>query len=197
MAGKSTKKLPLEMNPNATNRLKKKIDENRSSDVQPKSDGPTMRQGNNPQVRQPPKMSTGGSPMRPKEKIREAFEEKTGKKTIRPVEQKVPNLVSRVASRGVDERSTTEFRKNLQNLPDKRADVIKESGSSPVKKYSEKAVLTKVKQKKQASSKQKIKKAFDAAAVMRERRAKAMANRDPSKNPNNVNLRGITRKKKK
>ena len=46
-------------------------------------------------------------------------------------------------------------------------------------------------------TKQTLKKAFNANQVMKERRAKAMANRDKSKNPNNINLRGITKKGKK
>lgn len=46
---------------------------------------------------------------------------------------------------------------------------------------------------KKSSAKETIRKAFDANAVMAERRAKAMANRNPSKNPNNINLRGIVK----
>ena len=72
----------------------------------------------------------------------------------------------------------------------------KTSGGKPTEKSftkSKKNVSTESKK----TAKAQIKKAFDANAVMRERRAKAMANRDKSKNPNNINLRGITKKGKK
>lgn len=51
--------------------------------------------------------------------------------------------------------------------------------------------------KTKSKTKETLKKAFNAEQVMKERRAKAMANRDKSKNPNNINLRGIVKSKKK
>lgn len=118
-----------------------------------------------------------------------------------------------IAQRNVNVKADT-------GTPDKTQEAPKQTNPTKDKNASNKGTkkgTKKPKTTKKGNAKQEIKKAFDAARVMKERREKAMAgrkawnaadamaerrakataNRDKSKNPNNINLRGIVRTKKK
>ena len=86
------------------------------------------------------------------------------------------------------EKSFTKSKKNVSNKN------LKDNNTQKTLKKAFDAVAV---MKERRAKAMNGRKAFNAVDAMKERRAKAMANRDPKKNPNNVNLRGIVKTKSK
>lgn len=195
MATKRNNGLPLQLNPNLSTDLKKRVD-NMNQDVQNgkqnsnQPDGTSVKQGTNPQTKPAKKLNAPN--MNPG---RNSYADpgflKPQKKTPAKSDsaQRIENAINSPKKSNTIGKSVSGSLAKGNN---------KTNGGKPTEKsFTKSKKNVSNKNLKDNNTKKTLKKAFDAVAVMKERRAKAMANRDPKKNPNNINLRGIVKKGRK